>query len=76
MTEHEAAPEQSSEAGAAEQGATTAVAEPIFEREELARFDADDTQAGRAIGRMLALFFFYTVVIMSFISWWTFRAIQ
>ncbi|MBW3541474.1 MAG: hypothetical protein KY476_14500 [Planctomycetes bacterium] len=46
-------------------------ASPLFEDDELARFQSDDHQAGRAIGKMLASFFFYTVVVMSIVVWWT-----
>lgn len=46
-----------------------------FEREEVAQFDADDVQAGRAIGKMLSLFFIYTLVAMSIVALWTFTTI-
>ena len=35
-----------------------------FDPEELKQFDADDAEAGRAIGRMLSMFFLYTVIVM------------
>ncbi|MEW4489346.1 hypothetical protein AB1L42_14790 [Thalassoglobus sp. JC818] len=38
--------------------------ESPFGPEEIRQFDADDAEAGRAIGKMLTLFFFYTVVVM------------
>lgn len=39
--------------------------EDPFTPEDVAQFDADDAEAGSAIGRMLTLFFFYTVVAMT-----------
>ncbi len=33
-----------------------------FDAQDLEQMDADDVQAGRAIGKMLALFFVYTVI--------------
>jgi hypothetical protein len=47
---------------------------PLFTDEELKQFDADDTQVGGAIGKMLALFFLYTVFAMSIVAWWTFNS--
>ncbi|WP_437194427.1 hypothetical protein [Planctomicrobium sp. SH527] len=35
-----------------------------FSPEEIASFDADDAHAGAAIGKMLTVFFLYTVVAM------------
>lgn len=89
MSEHETASERSpnvpaeaaggKHAGAGEHGAgeqpAASVPPPLFDREELAEFDSDDSQAGGAIGKMLALFFFYTVIAMSLVAWWTFRAV-
>ena len=46
-----------------------------FDREDLAQFDSDDISAGRAIGKMLAFFFLYTVVVMSLAAWWTFDSL-
>jgi hypothetical protein len=49
-----------------------AVAEaPLFTEQQIDQFDADDGDAGRAIGRMLASFFLYTVIVMSLVAWWT-----
>lgn len=47
-----------------------AVAEtPIpFSKGELKQFDADDATAGAAIGKMLSLFFLYTVIVMTISS--------
>ena len=36
-----------------------------FSKDELKQFGADDAEAGSAIGRMLSLFFFYTVIVMT-----------
>lgn len=38
--------------------------EPLFSPAELREFDADDVEAGKNICKMLALFFFYTVIVM------------
>ena len=71
-----------SERGTSEAVADTAVTEspaeekPLFDGEELTQFDADDSQAGNMIGKMLALFFLYTVIATSFVAWWTFRAVS
>jgi hypothetical protein len=46
----------------------------LFNRQEVAQFDADDVTAGRAIGKMLAIFFLYTVIAMSIVAWWTHRS--
>ena len=53
----------------------TAVAIPElpFTERQIDQFDADDGDAGRAIGKMLALFFLYTVIAMSIVAYWTFR---
>lgn len=47
----------------------------LFEPDELKQFDAEDVQAGANIGKMLALFFFYTVVVMSVVAWWTYTSV-
>ena len=36
-----------------------------FPPEEIRQFDADDAEAGRAIGKMLSLFFLYTTFVMA-----------
>jgi hypothetical protein len=44
-----------------------------FSPEDLKQFDSEDAQAGRAIGKMLSLFFLYTVLAMSvaaFVTYW------
>ena len=48
----------------------------LFTPAERSQFDRDDTDAGRAIGKMLSLFFLYTVIVMSICAWWTWQSIQ
>ena len=50
-----------------------AIPELPFTERQIDQFDADDGDAGRAIGKMLALFFLYTVVAMSIVAYWTLR---
>lgn len=38
----------------------------VFRPDEIREFDAADAEAGRAIGKMLSLFFIYTVIVMVF----------
>ena len=64
--------------------AATALAEPKHEEHTAEPFDdhfrpadidgftADDTVAGSAIGKMLAILFLYTVLAMTLTTWWTF----
>jgi len=52
--------------------ATAAVPAVPFSERQIEQFDADDGDAGRAIGKMLASFFLYTVIAMSIVAWWTF----
>jgi hypothetical protein len=58
-------------------GTATAIApveesKPLFTDEEIQQFDADDVEVGGAIGKMLAVFFLYTVCAMSHVAYWTF----
>lgn len=57
-----------------EQTSSTASAtpEPLFYPEEIKEFDRDDAEAGRAIGKMLSLFFLYTVIVMAISAWVTY----
>jgi len=67
--------EQQEESHTEESSTATAVAEPFddhFERVDIEEFSDDDSAAGTAIGKMLALFFFYTVIVMSISAIWTF----
>lgn len=47
----------------------------LFSREELRQFAAEDAEAGRRIGKILASLFIYTIIAMSVAIWWSFRAI-
>lgn len=47
---------------------------PEFDRREIAEFGKDDGVAVTAIGRMLVLFFFYSLIVMLCVGLWTFRA--
>ena len=49
--------------------------EPLFVNRELTQFDADDSEAGGAIGKMLCFFFLYTVIAMSIVGWWTWSSV-
>ncbi len=53
---------------------STPVDEPLFSRDEMRQFEADDAEAGSVIGRMLSLFFLYTVIVMTISTlatiWW------
>ena len=75
MAGHAMVPEQTT--GSAEQGGAGhhAPAEPLFDRATIQEFGEEDREAGTAIGKMLALFFLYTVIVMSFVAWWTFRSV-
>ncbi len=46
-----------------------------FDKSERALFDQEDTSAGGNIGKMLALFFVYTIIAMSIAGWWTYRSL-
>ncbi len=72
-----------SEASSADNSAPstgTAVADPpaetLFADDEIAQFEEDDVEAGRAIGKMLSLLFIYTVIAMSIVAVWTYSAIM
>jgi hypothetical protein len=45
----------------------------LFTDQQIEQFEEDDGDAGRAIGKMLATFFLYTVIAMSGVAWWTFH---
>ncbi len=70
MSQHETTEEHLQETQG--QATATELPENPFEREELAQFDADDVNAGKAIGVMLSLFFLYTMIAMSIVGLWTF----
>ncbi len=73
---YEEEPAQGGENAASQAPPTaTATAEPeppLFTDEEIRQFGEDDKQAGSVIGKMLALFFLYTVIIMAWVGWKTF----
>jgi hypothetical protein len=50
-----------------------AVSTPDFDRREVESFGSADGHAVRAIGRMLVIFFFYSLAVMVFVGWWTWR---
>ena len=70
MSQHETTEEHPKETQG--QATATELPENPFEPEELAQFDADDVNAGKAIGVMLSLFFLYTMIAMSIVGLWTF----
>jgi hypothetical protein len=47
-----------------------------FAREEVHQFDNDDYEAGSNIGKMLSLFFLYTVLVMAISAYVTYRWIM
>ena len=73
MSQHETTEDHPEDAQ--EQATATEHPENPFEQEELAQFDADDVNAGKAIGVMLSLFFLYTMIAMSIVGYWTFSTI-
>ncbi|WP_417848908.1 hypothetical protein [Thalassoglobus sp.] len=44
---------------------TISESEELFAPEEIKQFDADDAEAGENIGKMLSVFFLYTVIAMT-----------
>lgn len=50
--------------------------QPRLSAEEYAALDREDVQAGRLIGRLLAFFFLYTIVVTILAAWWTWAAIR
>ncbi len=49
--------------------------QPLFSREDLSQFEADDIQIMSRSGKMLSAFFVYTVIAMSVAIWWTFQTV-
>lgn len=47
------------------------VSTPEFDAREIEQFGEKDGQAIRVIGKMLVLFFFYSLVVMLFVGYWT-----
>jgi hypothetical protein len=48
----------------------------LFDKTDLKYFDSEDTHAGAAIGKMLSLFFLYTVLAMSLVAYWTWSVVS
>jgi len=55
------------------QSGPAVVSTPDFDRREVEAFGSADGHAVRSIGRMLVIFFFYSLVVMMFVGWWTWR---
>lgn len=49
--------------------------QPLFSRDELRQFAADDAEAGRRIGKILSALFIYTLIAMSVAICWTLRTV-
>jgi hypothetical protein len=47
------------------------VASPEFDVREVATFGKDDGHAVTVIGKMLVGFFFYSLLVMIAVAWWT-----
>ena len=56
--------------------AAPATEDPLFTAVEIEQFEADDVVAGSAIGKMLSILFLYTVLVMTFVGWWTYSSIH
>lgn len=48
---------------------------PMFTEFEIQRFREEDQAAGRAVAKILVSLFLYTLFIMVFVIWWTFRTV-
>jgi hypothetical protein len=73
VVEHAAGSHASATAEMHPPAAAVATPELPFSERQIDQFDADDGDAGRAIGKMLALFFLYTIIAMSGVAWWTYH---
>lgn len=51
--------------------AGAAAASPEFDRQEINSFGKDDGHAVTVIGKMLVLFFFYSLLVMAAVAGWT-----
>lgn len=51
--------------------AASAQATPEFDRREIDMFGKDDGHAVGVIGKMLVGFFFYSLLVMIAVAWWT-----
>lgn len=48
----------------------------LFSEDEIRQFAADDAEAGRRIGKILATLFVYTLIAMAIVTCWTFSVVQ
>lgn len=48
----------------------------LFHKSDLTFFDSEDGHAGSVIGKMLSLFFLYTVLAMAIVAYWTFSVVS
>ncbi len=71
MSEQVQAAEQAADVHLPDPAAVAVPAAP-FSQQQIDQFDTDDGDAGRALGKMLATFFFYTVIVTLIVAWWTF----
>ena len=55
--------------------AAPATAAPLFTKLEIERFREEDQAAGKAVAKILTSLFLYTLCIMLFVTWWTFRTV-
>ena len=55
-----------------ETGETSAFPGSEFDRQDLAGFSADDTEVTANIGKMLTIFFFYSLVAMMCVTLWAY----
>lgn len=69
MSEHPAPAEP--QVHSAVPAAENAVASPEFDVREVDTFGKDDGHAVTVIGKMLVGFFFYSLLIMIAVAWWT-----
>ena len=53
--------------------AAPASADSLFTELEIEHFREEDQAAGTAVAKILVSLFLYTLFIMLFVSWWTFR---
>lgn len=47
---------------------------PEFDKREVAEFGKDDGTAVSVIGKMLVVFFFYSLIVMMCVGYWTYRS--
>ncbi|HIE96692.1 MAG TPA: hypothetical protein EYG03_27550 [Planctomycetes bacterium] len=55
--------------------ASAAIEPPLFSELEVQHFRDEDQAAGRAVAKILVSLFLYTLFIMLFVIWWTFRTV-